>query len=274
MTRGDRRIRTMQQDFRPECELLHVRRRPIVGVEDPVRFNSEVTVIARISVVLFALFSMQAVVFAQVPTMRPSNGPLDRMLVIGAGAHIGNKFPAILVRRTPTLGWGPAQVGQYVAIREGRYALTVASPVGDRQQVAIEAYTGADTQLSMATNVIGVLWTFAPKLAPHLSCKRRAAGCLSIHRLLWARGRQSPVGVGVIPGQMWVYPKSDFSTITRRDAGKRRMQLPPGCDCGRFDQRARERSTLAGATPHRTSRNCSLASMLSTSATGRGGLKR
>ena len=163
--------------------------------------------IARISVVLFALFSMQAVVFAQVPTMRPSNGPLDPMLVIGAGAHIGNKFPAILVRRTPTLGWGPAQVGQYVAIREGGYALTVASPVGDGQQVAIEAYTGADTQLWMATNVIGVLWTFAPKLAPQFVLQTQGGG-LSVDTPITVGSRTSgPGGVGVIPGQMWVYPQ-------------------------------------------------------------------
>jgi hypothetical protein len=95
--------------------------------------------IARFLILLFAVTLSPVVAFAQVPTMRPSNGPLAPMLVVGAGPHIGNKFPAELSLRDAHIGWGPVQVGQYVAIRDGGYALTVASPVGDGQQVAVAA---------------------------------------------------------------------------------------------------------------------------------------
>jgi hypothetical protein len=164
-------------------------------------------VIARFSATLFALIFMPTTVFAQVPTMRPSNGPLNPMLVVGAGAHIGNNFPALLTKRTPTIGWGPVQAGSYVAIRDGGYALTVAPQVGDGQQVAIGAYTGADTQLWTATNVVGVLWTFAPKLAPQYVLQTQGNSMALGTPITVGSRTPGPGGVGVISGQMWVYPQ-------------------------------------------------------------------
>lgn len=163
--------------------------------------------IARFLVLLFGIISLPVNAFAQVPTMRPSNGPLAPMLVIGAGPHIGNKFPAELSYRDAHIGWGPVQVGPYVAIRDGGYALTVAAPVGNGQQVAVEAYTGADTQLWKATNVVGVLWTFAPKLAPQFILQTQGGGLSISTPITVGAPTPGPGGVGVTPSQMWVYPQ-------------------------------------------------------------------
>jgi len=163
--------------------------------------------IARFVLLLVGIMFLPVSAFAQEQTMRPSDGPTNPMLVAGAGPHIGNQFPAQLSLRDPHLGWQLVPVGNYVAIREGGYAMAVAAPVGNGQQVAVEGYTGADTQLWRATNVIGILFTFAPKLAPQYILQTQNGALTLGTPLTVAPPTPGAGGVGVISSQMWVYPQ-------------------------------------------------------------------
>ena len=86
-------------------------------------------------------------------------------------------------------------------------AMAVAAPVGNGQQVAVEGYTGADTQLWRATNVIGILFTFAPKLAPQYILQTQNGALTLGTPLTVAPPTPGAGGVGVISSQMWVYPQ-------------------------------------------------------------------
>jgi hypothetical protein len=142
--------------------------------------------------------------------MRPSNGPTNPMLVVGTRGLGGTRIAAQLTKVDPTISrWALVHVGEYVVILNAiaNECLTVAAPVGNGQQVAVTTYSGADTQLWKATNVIGVLWTFAPKLAPQFILQTQNGGLSIGTPLTVAPPTPGPGGVGVISSQMWVYPQ-------------------------------------------------------------------
>jgi hypothetical protein len=169
--------------------------------------------VTRIAALFIGLTLLSASALAQAldyAGMRPSNGPTNPMLVVGTRGLGGTRIAAQLTKVDPTISrWALGHVGDYVVILNAvaNEALTVAAPVGNGQQVAVTTYTGADTQLWKATNVVGVLWTFAPKLAPQFILQTQN-GALTIGTpLTVAPPTPGPGGVGVISSQMWVYPQ-------------------------------------------------------------------
>jgi hypothetical protein len=165
-----------------------------------------VVLLLSITFVLVSSFA-EALDFA---AMRPSDGPLNPLLVAGTRGLGGNRITVELSKDNPTISrWALVPVGQYVAILNAvaTESITVAAPVGNGQQAAVTTYTGADTQLWKATNVIGVLWTFAPTLAPQFILQTQNGGLTIGTPLTVGSPTPGPGGVGVISSQMWVYPQ-------------------------------------------------------------------
>jgi len=142
--------------------------------------------------------------------MRPSDGPTNPMLVAsvspGAGAIWSSELT--LIDNVISL-WAMEPAGEYVVLLNAynNVCMTVSETVSNGQRITVESYTGADLQLWKAVNQIGVLWTFAPKVAPEFILQTEN-GALTINtHLTVGLPTPGPGGVGVISSQEWVYPQ-------------------------------------------------------------------
>lgn len=106
--------------------------------------------------------------------------------------------------------WALEPSGEFFVIMNSRdnVCMTAREPrIG--QQITVEVFELSpqiDAQLWKVTNVIGKLYTLAPKLAPGLILQTRN-GDLSINTpLTVGTPILGPGGVGVTPSQLFVYP--------------------------------------------------------------------
>jgi hypothetical protein len=106
--------------------------------------------------------------------------------------------------------WALEPSGDFYVIMNSRdnVCMTARHP-SPGQQITVELFETTpqiDAQLWKVTNVIGKLYTFAPKLAPELILQTQNGGLSIRTPLTVGTPIPGPGGVGVTPSQLFVYP--------------------------------------------------------------------